>query len=123
MPPTAPSDPDPADALRITPLDPSGPVRVVRLEGDLDFHTAPRLQYALAAATGAGVHALVLELSELAFCDSVGLQALITACLTTGTGSIPAELAAPPTHLRHLIELSGLERLFTIHDTAPGTTA
>ncbi|WP_111556812.1 STAS domain-containing protein [Kitasatospora sp. SolWspMP-SS2h] len=69
---------------------------MVRVAGDLDFDSAPRLQQALAAPADPGVGTLVLELSGLTLCDSVGLQLLITACLAAGTSTTPAELAAPP---------------------------
>ncbi|RAJ32827.1 anti-sigma B factor antagonist [Kitasatospora sp. SolWspMP-SS2h] len=126
-------EPDPAQALRITFSDSLAPVRVLRLEGELDFHTVPRLQRALTtaitnataraarAAEGADVPPVVLELSGLAFCDSTGLYALLTPCLPTSPASVPVHLAAPPAHLRDLIEVSGLKSLLTIHDTAPGT--
>ncbi len=51
-------------------------VALVRVRGELDFGTTPRLVEGLVGLPGAGEH-LVFDLSGLEFCDSSGLGILI----------------------------------------------
>ncbi len=51
---------------------------VVRVRGELDWHTHPRLESALASFLGAsGPRRLVLDLSAVSYLDSSGLAALV----------------------------------------------
>ncbi len=52
-------------------------VHVVSVHGELDLATAPRLCACLHAARSNGVRGVLLDLSDLSFCDSQGLRALI----------------------------------------------
>ncbi|MGP4102549.1 STAS domain-containing protein [Nonomuraea sp. KM90] len=50
---------------------------VVRLEGELDRSTHPRLEQTLQELTTRTPPKIILDAAELAFCDSCGLQTLI----------------------------------------------
>ena len=55
-----------------------GPARVVRLIGELDVDSAQRSGASLDSAVNTAVQpTLVLDLSELSFCDSSGVRALL----------------------------------------------
>jgi anti-sigma B factor antagonist len=55
-----------------------GPVRVVRLIGELDLDSAPRSRATLdTAVTSASQPMVVLDLSQLTFCDSSGVRVLL----------------------------------------------
>ena len=54
-------------------------VAVLRLSGELDADTATRLHELLAELLERQVPRIVVDLSDLKFCDSVGLSAFITA--------------------------------------------
>jgi anti-sigma B factor antagonist len=55
-----------------------GSVRVIRLVGELDLDSAPRSRATLdAAVTAASQPTVVLDLSELTFCDSSGVRVLL----------------------------------------------
>jgi anti-sigma B factor antagonist len=51
----------------------------VRMRGDLDISTAPRLEEELRRVEAEAPATLVLDLRELSFMDSTGLRLLITA--------------------------------------------
>jgi anti-sigma B factor antagonist len=62
---------------------------VVRLSGELDYPGAPQLEALLAAALDTKPAVLVLDLAEVAFCDSSSLQVLLRIAdraLEQGTG-------------------------------------
>jgi anti-sigma B factor antagonist len=54
-----------------------GGVRIVAFRGELDLDSAPWLCVRLRGARVNGVRGVVLDLSEMSFCDSQGLRALI----------------------------------------------
>ncbi|MEV6527973.1 STAS domain-containing protein [Longispora sp. NPDC051575] len=56
-----------------------GPVSVVSVGGEIDLATAPLLQRHLTAIIDAGEVRLVVDLSEMTFCDSVGLGLFVGA--------------------------------------------
>ncbi|MBE2316044.1 STAS domain-containing protein [Solirubrobacter sp. CPCC 204708] len=87
-----------------------GPVPVIRVRGELDLSTAGRLCRTVGAVAGVRRRMrVVLDLSELAFCDSTGLRALVGAVREVEINGGRAALVAPPGgKLARLLDLSGL---------------
>lgn len=59
----------------------------IHVEGDLDLFGAPAVRTAIGERLGAGVPAIVLDLSDCSFIDSVGLSLLLTTrerCVSAG---------------------------------------
>jgi anti-anti-sigma factor len=54
---------------------------VLALDGELDIATAPDVEAAIARARAGGLERLVVDLRELEFLDSTGIQALLRADL------------------------------------------
>jgi anti-sigma B factor antagonist len=67
-----------SDHLQID-VETSGTSARIRLDGELDIHTAPGVATAVDDALGSGVDALVIDASALRFCDSSGIQVLVQA--------------------------------------------
>ncbi|MEU8300608.1 STAS domain-containing protein [Micromonospora sp. NPDC048909] len=49
----------------------------LRLAGELDMSTAPELNAAIDRLTAAGERRLLVDLTELSFCDSTGIAAFV----------------------------------------------
>ena len=96
-----------------------GPVPVVRAIGELDLSTAARLCRAIsAAASAAGRRRVMIDLTELEFCDSTGLRALISAVREVEVGGGKAALAVTPGGaLDRLLEMTGLREFARIADS------
>jgi anti-sigma B factor antagonist len=97
---------------------------VVRLTGELDLYNAPHVRAALLDACAEGPERIVVDLSEVAFIDSTALGVLIEA-RTKLPNRAAFMLAAPRLETRRALEISGLDRHFSVHDTVPealGTT-
>src|SRR3954451_6771440 len=96
-----------------------GPVPVVRAAGELDLSTAGRLCRSIqAAASGAHRTRVMIDLTELEFCDSTGLRALIGAVREIEVSGGKAALAVTPGGaLDRLLELTGLSEFMRIADT------
>ena len=95
---------------------------VVRLGGELDLYNAPVLREALIAAAQAGPTRLVIDLSEVEFIDSTALGALVEARGKLAPRS-PLLLAAPQPEARRALQVSGLDRHLTVHDTVDAALA
>ena len=84
----------------------------VALRGQLTFTTAARLSDEPAVpATSADV---VLDVSELTFCDSVGLAALIGASRRARRHGGTVTLRGAQRSLLRLLQVSGVHSLFTM---------
>jgi anti-sigma B factor antagonist len=86
---------------------------LIRLTGELDLATAPELLARVEplAATGRTV---VLDLSELTFCDSSGFNAFVRLqrrCRNNGTDLV---LHAPPPTLMRVLQLAYADHMFRV---------
>jgi anti-sigma B factor antagonist len=89
---------------------------VVSLAGELDLYNAEEVRSALLDACSAEPEVLVVDLEEVRFIDSTALGVLIEArSRMTDRGGF--RLAAPGLETRRALEVSGLDRHFSVHDT------
>lgn len=95
-----------------------GTACVVKLGGELDLYNADKVRSALAEATADSPERVVVDLSDVEFMDSTALGVLIEARtrLDNRRGFL---LAAPGLETRRALEISGLDRHFTVHETVP----
>lgn len=90
---------------------------IVALAGEIDLYTAPRLQSALGSALGAeGPVRIVVDMSAVEFCDSTGMNVLLAAYRQASEQGGELALAAPRPSVRKILEVTGLEAVFTIYD-------
>ena len=96
-----------------------GPVPVLRVRGELDLSTAGRLARTVQAVGGVRRHTrVVIDLTELDFCDSTGLRALMSAVREVEYLGGKAALAVTPHGpLDRLLELTGLSEFLRTADT------
>ena len=109
------------DGLRKHPVlgvETMGTARVVRLGGELDLYNAAQVRSALDDACAAAPERIVVDLGEVDFIDSTALGVLIETRTKLGNrdGFL---LAAPGLETRRALQISGLDQLFTVHDTVP----
>jgi anti-sigma B factor antagonist len=93
-----------------------GDACVVRLGGELDLYNAPQVREALGGATSDSASRVVVDLSEVEFIDSTALGVLIE-MRTRLPNRRAFLLAAPGLETRRALEISGLDRHFTVHDS------
>lgn len=86
----------------------------LRLVGELDVGTAAPLRHALRRASDDGVATIVVDLSGLKFIDSTGLHELVVAQKRQQARGGNLVLQAPTAQTRRVLEIVGLDRLFTI---------
>jgi anti-sigma B factor antagonist len=97
------------------------PVPILRVRGELDLSTAAQLCHAIqTAASDAALRPprLVVDLTELEFCDSTGLGALVRAVREVRVLGGQAVLAVRPgSTFDRLLDLSGLGEFLRVAET------
>jgi anti-sigma B factor antagonist len=91
---------------------------VVSVAGELDLDGEMALRSALSSALRADPlpRLLVLDLSDLTFCDSSGLNLLLRARLEAEDRSITLRLVCHGATVLRLLRTTGTDTLFDIHD-------
>ncbi|MFJ8075191.1 STAS domain-containing protein [Streptomyces sp. NPDC096176] len=90
---------------------------VVKPAGELDHHTADLLRAPLEEAIEQGRVRLVIDCSQLEFCDSTGLNVLLGARLKAEAGGGAVHLAGMRPVVARVFEITGAEAVFTVHDS------
>jgi anti-sigma B factor antagonist len=89
---------------------------VVSLAGELDLYNASNVREALLACCAEDPERLIVDLSGVKFIDSTALGVLIEA-RTRLPNRKSFLLAAPGLETRRALEISGLDRHFSVHDS------
>lgn len=96
---------------------------VLALAGEIDLYTAPRLQSELTTALATAKSArIVVDMSAVEFCDSTGMNVLLAAHRLASERGGELTLAAPRPAVRKILEVTGLQSVFTIHDDVAAVT-
>ncbi|PBC69886.1 anti-sigma B factor antagonist [Streptomyces sp. TLI_235] len=105
-----------APSLRITTTRVPG-ATIVRLHGQVDQDERHRLERALTQALTRRPPRLVVDLSDLDFCDSTGLNALLKTRLAAQAAGVELLLGGLSPQVRRLLEITETNEIFTIHDS------
>ncbi|MED7952901.1 MULTISPECIES: STAS domain-containing protein [unclassified Streptomyces] len=96
---------------------------VCALSGDLDIDSLAPAEQALTELVAQRPRRMVVDLREVGFCDSSGLNLLLRARLAAGNADVEFRLAAPSPQVARLLEITGAEAVFSIHETVPAALA
>ncbi|MFE2059937.1 STAS domain-containing protein [Streptomyces sp. NPDC059446] len=94
----------------------AGPV--IEFAGELDHHTAPEVRDALLGLNLRPGQQLVLDLTEITFCDSSGISVLIAARNHALACDASIALAGVPERVARIFRIVGLDHVFPTHRTA-----
>lgn len=106
----------------------NGRAAVVQVCGELDLSTASRLHEQLVSLADEGVLDVTVDLAEMDFIDSSGLQALVAGLKRLREQGGDLGLRAPRPSTRKVLEITGLTSVFRLEaiegagfiDAAPG---
>jgi len=88
---------------------------VMSLGGEIDLYTAPRLHGELVTVlSGDAPVQIVVDMSGVDFCDSTGMNVLLAAHRRAREQGGDLELAAPRPAIRKILQVTGLESVFTV---------
>ncbi|MEW1774264.1 STAS domain-containing protein [Streptomyces sp. NPDC086777] len=114
-------------AFKVT-SDEQGAWAVLEVSGELDLVTSPALRQRVHDVVAEGHHSLVLDLSDVFFCDSSGVGVLIAArrlirsCRGRLRLILPAQGASEGSHVNRVLGALGVRRLFDVYADIDGAT-
>ncbi|MEU7425861.1 MULTISPECIES: STAS domain-containing protein [unclassified Streptomyces] len=101
---------------------------VLRVSGELDLMTSPLLRQRVHDVVAEGHHSLVVDLSDVFFCDSSGVGVLIAArrlirsCQGRLRLILPDRGAEDGSHVNRVLGALGVRRLFDVHPDLDSAT-
>jgi anti-sigma B factor antagonist len=96
---------------------------VVSVAGEIDVYTAPRLREEITELVAAGTYDLVIDMSEVEFLDSTGLGVLVGGLKKVRAHEGSLQLVCNQDRLLKIFRITGLAKVFVIHDTAEAALA
>ena len=115
---------DPGDQANITAdllrtgfhaaVDRSDVTALIRLHGELDLATAPELSEAVATVLDTRPRSFAVDLRELTFVDSTGLNVLVAAHRRAQADGCAFVVLAPRGAVLRAIQVTGVDRIFAV---------
>jgi len=102
---------------------PTGLATVIRLAGQLDVDSAPTLRAAVEEMLDRQVNRIVVDLTELDFCDSIGLSTFVLAHNSCTESGGYLRLAAPSAFLLRVLSTVGLRTRLPVYRGVPEACA
>ena len=96
--------------MDVTVIDSVAPLpAIITLRGQLDIETAPRMQTALTDLMSRNITRVVIDLSGLTFCDSIGLSTFVLVHRQCADAGGYLRLAEPGPFLGRVLAVLGLD--------------
>lgn len=93
---------------------------VVEVSGDLDLHSAPHFNHHLGEAIRSqALPYVAVELSEVSFFDTSGLNSVIVAWKRIKASGGHLVLVRPTKQISSVLRITGMDRHFDVTDTLP----
>ncbi len=96
---------------------PPGSTTVLQVAGELDQHTAPRLRKALDAVPFTAGTNVVLDVTDLVYCDSTGVTVFLTAHQRAEAAGGSLRLAGLNPDLTRMFRILAIDTVFSLHPT------
>ena len=96
---------------------------VLAVKGEVDLDTAPKLKSRLQEAVDRSATNIAVHLAEVEFLDSSGLGVLIGGLKRCKEGGGILALVSPRRAVRKVLSITGLDKVFPIHDTVDEATS
>jgi anti-sigma B factor antagonist len=90
---------------------------LIALAGEVDLYTAPEFKQELLDVINKGGRQVVIDLSETTFIDSTTLGVLVGGVKRLRTNEGQLSLICSDRNIIKIFEITGLDRVFTIHPT------
>jgi anti-sigma B factor antagonist len=97
--------------------------RVLDVGGEIDVYTAPQLRERLIGLVEDGARRVVVDLGRVEFLDSTGLGVLVGALKRLRGAGGDLTLVCAQERLLKIFRITGLDRVFTLHETVEAATA
>ena len=98
----------------------AGDRTIVTVGGEIDVYTAPKLRDKITELVNSGHHQLLIDMEKVEFLDSTGLGVLVGGLKKVRAHDGSMELVCSQDRLLKIFRITGLAKVFTIHDSEPG---
>ena len=89
---------------------------VLAVSGEVDVATVPKMREQLHGLVARGDKRIVVDLDEVDFLDSTGLGVLVGALKRVRSSGGDLQLVCTQPRIRKVFEVTGLTKVFAIHD-------
>ncbi|MBT2206805.1 MULTISPECIES: STAS domain-containing protein [Actinomadura] len=90
---------------------------VINVEGEIDVYTAPKLREKLIDLVNKGKFHLLVDMEKVEFLDSTGLGVLVGGLKRVRAHDGSLELVCTQERILKIFRITGLTKVFGIHDT------
>ncbi len=90
---------------------------IVDVEGEIDVYTAPRLRELLIELVNKGHFRLIVNMERVEFLDSTGLGVLVGGLKRVRAHDGSLDLVCTQERILKIFRITGLTKVFGIHDT------
>lgn len=94
-------------------------VIVLEPVGEIDAYTAPVLREHMLETMSGDATNVIVDLTETGFIDSTGLAVLITGLKAMKARGGTLELVCSDANILKVLKLTGLDKVFVVHETPP----
>jgi anti-sigma B factor antagonist len=99
------------------------PYTILAVKGEVDVYTAPRLRERLVELATDGHLRVIVDLDGVDFLDSTGLGVLVGGLKRLRSNGGDLELVCTQGRILKVFSITGLTKVFAIHDSIDGATA
>ena len=96
---------------------------IVAVGGEIDVYTAPKLRDKISELVATGAYDIVVDMHEVEFLDSTGLGVLVGGLKKVRAHDGSLRLVCNQDRLLKIFRITGLAKVFVIHDSADGALA
>ncbi|MEU5875947.1 STAS domain-containing protein [Spirillospora sp. NPDC047279] len=89
---------------------------LLRVQGEIDVVSRPKFEAAMFDVIDTGVP-LVVDMRQVTFCDSTGLNAIVAANRRAGERGTVIALIALPERVRRVFRITGIDKFVPVHAT------
>jgi anti-sigma B factor antagonist len=98
-------------------------ITVVAVGGEIDVYTAPRLRDKFTELVAAGAYDIIVDMQNVEFLDSTGLGVLVGGLKKVRAHDGSLDLVCTQDRLLKIFRITGLAKVFVIHDSAESALA
>lgn len=96
---------------------------IVSVGGEIDVYTAPKLRDRITELVAEGTYHIVIDLEDVEFLDSTGLGVLVGGLKKVRAHDGSLELVCSQDRLLKIFRITGLAKVFVIHDSTTAVNA
>ena len=91
---------------------------IVSVGGEIDVYTAPKLRDKISELVSSGAYDIVVDMQQVEFLDSTGLGVLVGGLKKVRAHDGSLRLVCNQDRLLKIFRITGLAKVFVIHETA-----